>query len=131
MLILEILVFLWGAYMHKVAFLVLVFLIFYLIYLIFHLNDKLYQSLAASDQVKKCGYFLGIQTVRPLYISKNINGVDYWFFELKDGEVDKFRYIPKIHKSMVLNLKVGSRVCYYYSLKYKDDHNNYIISNIQ
>ena len=46
--------------MHKVAFLVLVFLIFYLIYLIFHLNDKLYQSLAASDQVKKCGYFLGI-----------------------------------------------------------------------
>lgn len=117
--------------MRKIAFLVLFFLIFYLIYLFFHLNDGLYESLAADDQVKKCGYFLGIKNVSPDYNSKNINNVDYWVFELESGEVQEFRFIPKIHKNMVLNLKVGSRVCYYYSLNYKDDYNNYIISNVK
>lgn len=111
---------------------ILVFIIILIIYFFYSnyiLKNDVEKSILATDKVKVCGKYLGIKSIPG---PTRGGPTDYIYFKNDDGSVSQFLYIPR-YQDKLFNLNqiyANDRVCYYYSLKYTIENNNYFISQI-
>jgi hypothetical protein len=110
----------------------LIFIIIFIIYFIYSsytLKKDVEKSILATDKIKVCGKYLGIKTSPG---ATRAGPKDYITFQNDDGSISQFHSIPR-YQNELFDLKqiyADDRICYYYSLKYTVDGNDYFISRI-
>ena len=114
--------------MRKILIFTLIFII-YFFYSSYILKKDVEESMLATDKVKVCGKYLGIESVPG---PTRGGPTDYISFKNDDGNFSNFLHIPRYQDKLFdLNqIYANDRVCYYYSLKYTIESNNYFISQI-